>query len=117
MPVQWAMTQNNLGATRSRNQGTRTSGEDGTRLLAEAVTAYRAALEVHTREAMPVDWATTQNNLGNALQQPGHPHRRRGRHPPAGRGRRRLPRSARGPHPRGDAGELGHDAEEYRTDT
>ncbi|MEO8812605.1 MAG: hypothetical protein ABI376_06815, partial [Caulobacteraceae bacterium] len=29
--------------------------------------AYRAALEVRTRETMPADWAMTQNNLGNAL--------------------------------------------------
>ena len=35
---------------------------------AEAVAAFRAALEVRTREAMPADWATTQNNLGTALQ-------------------------------------------------
>ncbi len=34
----------------------------------EAVTAYRAALEVYTREQFPMDWAMTQNNLGNALQ-------------------------------------------------
>ena len=33
----------------------------------EAVTAYRAALEERTRERVPLDWATTQNNLGNAL--------------------------------------------------
>ena len=29
--------------------------------------AYRSALEVHTREQLPQDWATTQNNLGRAL--------------------------------------------------
>jgi hypothetical protein len=27
----------------------------------------RAALEERTRERVPLDWATTQNNLGNAL--------------------------------------------------
>ena len=31
------------------------------------MSAYRAALEVRTREALPLDWATTQNNLGAAL--------------------------------------------------
>jgi Tetratricopeptide repeat len=31
------------------------------------VTAYRAALEERTRERVPLQWATTQNNLGNAL--------------------------------------------------
>jgi tetratricopeptide (TPR) repeat protein len=35
--------------------------------LREAVDAYRAALEVYTRERVPLDWAKTQNNLGNAL--------------------------------------------------
>jgi len=32
------------------------------------VAAFEAALSVRTREAAPVDWAMTQNNLGNALQ-------------------------------------------------
>ena len=35
--------------------------------LEEAVAAYRAALEERTRERVPLDWATTQNNLGAAL--------------------------------------------------
>jgi tetratricopeptide (TPR) repeat protein len=51
-------------ATPSRNLGTRAGDTDA---LQDAVTAYRAALEVRTREASPMDWATTQNNLGNAL--------------------------------------------------
>ena len=29
--------------------------------------AYRAALEERRRDRVPLDWATTQNNLGNAL--------------------------------------------------
>src|SRR5438093_12079175 len=29
--------------------------------------AYRAALEVYTREQSPQDWAMTQNNLGNVF--------------------------------------------------
>ena len=33
--------------------------------------AYRAALEVRTRASLPQDWAMTQNNLGNALQEQG----------------------------------------------
>ena len=41
--------------------------ESGTKHLEEAETAYRAALEVQTREDTPYDWARTQNNLGNAL--------------------------------------------------
>ena len=33
--------------------------------------AYRAALEVYTREQLPQDWAMTQNNLGTALSDQG----------------------------------------------
>jgi tetratricopeptide (TPR) repeat protein len=36
--------------------------------LIEAVTVYREALKERTREKVPLAWATTQNNLGNALQ-------------------------------------------------
>ena len=50
-----------------QSKGIRTGGERGTQLLAEAVAAYRQALEVYTRETLPQQWAMTQNNLGNAL--------------------------------------------------
>ncbi|MBI1330928.1 MAG: tetratricopeptide repeat protein, partial [Alphaproteobacteria bacterium] len=40
---------------------------DSSFLLA-AVTAYREALKECTRERVPLPWATTQNNLGNALR-------------------------------------------------
>ena len=63
VPLDWAMTQNNLGNA-LRRLGER---ESGTARLEEAVTAYRAALEEMTRERVPLDWAMTQNNLGNAL--------------------------------------------------
>jgi tetratricopeptide (TPR) repeat protein len=36
-------------------------------VLGNAIAAYRAALEERTRERVPLDWATTQNNLGTAL--------------------------------------------------
>ena len=36
-------------------------------VLGEAVAAYRAALEEWTRDRAPLDWAMTQNSLGNAL--------------------------------------------------
>ena len=39
--------------------------------LQEAVTAYRDALKEYTRERVPLDWAATQNNLGNALSRLG----------------------------------------------
>src|SRR5262249_39012386 len=40
--------------------------ESGTQRLAEAVAAFRAALEEWTRARVPLDWAMTQNNLGVA---------------------------------------------------
>jgi hypothetical protein len=40
----------------------------GTARLEEAVAAFRAALEERTRDRVPLDWATTQNNLGHALR-------------------------------------------------
>jgi tetratricopeptide (TPR) repeat protein len=65
-PLNWAMTQNNLGSALAVQAG-RSEGADAVRLLGEAVAACRAALEVRTREQFPQDWAMTQNNLGNAL--------------------------------------------------
>ena len=44
--------------------------ESGTAQLEEAVAAYRLALEEWTRDRVPLDWAMTQNNLGNALACP-----------------------------------------------
>ena len=41
--------------------------EDGTGRLEEAVTAFRDALKEWTRKRVPLDWATAQMNLGNAL--------------------------------------------------
>ena len=61
------MTQNNLGDALWA-LGER---ESGTARLEEAVGAYRAALEERTRERVPLDWAVTQNNLGNALSRSG----------------------------------------------
>ena len=40
-------------------------------MLAGAAAAYRAALEVHTRAAHPVDWAMTQENLGLVFEDEG----------------------------------------------
>ncbi|MEM7723668.1 MAG: helix-turn-helix transcriptional regulator [Pseudomonadota bacterium] len=69
-PLIWAAGHNHI-AIALQNQGTRTAGPEGAKLLAQAVTAYRAALEVRTRADHPVDWAMTQNNLANALQHQG----------------------------------------------
>ncbi len=48
------------------DQGTRTGGEAGTRILAQAIDAYRAALTIRTREHLPQAWAQTHNNLAKA---------------------------------------------------
>ena len=63
VPLQWAVTQNNLGNA----LWTLGERESGTSRLEEAVAAYRAALEEWTRTRVPLQWAVTQNNLGNAL--------------------------------------------------
>ena len=41
--------------------------ETGTGSLEKAVAAYRDALKEQTRDRVPLDWAMTQNNLGNTL--------------------------------------------------
>jgi tetratricopeptide (TPR) repeat protein len=64
VPLDWAMTQNNLGNA-LETLGER---ESGTARLEEAVAAYSLALEETTRDRVPLDWAMTQNNLGNALE-------------------------------------------------
>jgi len=69
-PQLWADAQNSL-AVALANQGTRTDGPKGADLLAEAVTACRAVLDVYTQHDYPEQWATTLNNLGNALQEQG----------------------------------------------
>ncbi len=63
VPLDWAMTQNNLGNT-LRSLGER---ESGTARLEEAVAAYRKALRECTRERVALGWAMTQNHLGAAL--------------------------------------------------
>jgi tetratricopeptide (TPR) repeat protein len=69
VPLQWAMTQNNLGnvllSLCEREDG---ASDAGSGRLLEAIVAYRAALEVWTRERAPLQWAGAQNNLGNALR-------------------------------------------------
>ena len=53
MPLDWVMTQNNLGNA----LGTPGARESGTARLEEAVAAYRDALKERTRERVPLDWA------------------------------------------------------------
>lgn len=64
--------------------------------LEQAVATLRAALEEWTREGVPLDWATTQNNLGTALSTLGE--RESGNRSP-GAGGGRLSRRAGGLHP------------------
>jgi hypothetical protein len=45
----------------------RAERESGIGNLEQAVAAYREALKEMTRERAPLDWATTQMNLGTAL--------------------------------------------------
>jgi tetratricopeptide (TPR) repeat protein len=62
-PLEWGMTQSNLGLVLER-LGER---ESGTARLEEAVVAYRAALEELTRDHLSLDWERTQNHLASAL--------------------------------------------------
>jgi hypothetical protein len=59
VPMQWATTQNNLGAA-LQSLGDRDSD---TQRLEHAVVAYERALEERTQDRVPMQWATTQNNL------------------------------------------------------
>jgi tetratricopeptide (TPR) repeat protein len=63
VPLEWAMTQNNLGTALLR-LGER---ESGAARLEQAVAAFREALEKRTRDRVPLEWAMTQNNLDTAL--------------------------------------------------
>jgi len=51
------------------DQGRRREDESGNRLLAQAVDAYRSALQVYTKEAFPQAWSMTEDNLGNILNE------------------------------------------------
>jgi len=64
------MTQNNLGTTLSELAG-RKEGQVKQDLLDQAVRAFKLALDIRTRSALPQQWATTQHNLGAALIEQG----------------------------------------------
>ena len=60
-PIEWAKTQNNLGAAyTNRIRG------DKAQNLEVAIAACQQALLVQTQTDFPMDWAMTQNNLGIA---------------------------------------------------
>jgi tetratricopeptide (TPR) repeat protein len=64
VPLQWAMTQTNLGVV-LKTLGDLENG--GTARFEQAVAAHREALQVLTRERVPLVWAGTKTNLGLAL--------------------------------------------------
>ncbi len=64
------MTQLSLGAA-LRIRGEQSAGAASTEPLTQAEQAIRAALEVFTKEALPLEWARTQNTLGITLQTEG----------------------------------------------
>ena len=81
----------------------------GTERLEQAVSAYVEALKEYTRERVPLDWAMTQNNLGNALED------LRGAgigDGTSGAGGVGLCRGPQGVHPRARALGLGYDPEQ-----
>ena len=89
------MAQNNLGNA-LRAQASRTQRTEGTALLAQAVSAYRLALEVRTKKDLPQPWAETPRTTGAALwDQAGLTPWDRG-HGAAFPGRHRLPLGVRG---------------------
>ena len=112
LPLQWATTQNNLGAALG-DLGGRTEGPAGlhrTRLPQ----ACRDALEVRTRKDLPLQWAMTQNNLGSCAPQSRRAHRGSSRPSIPQRGRPSLSRCAGGQNPQGPAAPMGDDAEQSR---
>ena len=64
-PLQWAMTQNNLG------NALWVLGEkqNSSAMLHAAFQALRLALLEHTRESVPLRWAMTQTNMGLVLSE------------------------------------------------
>jgi tetratricopeptide (TPR) repeat protein len=70
MPRDWASAQSSIGNALVQ-QGVRTGGSEGSVLLAGAVIAYHAALEVYSKEHSPEDWGLTHNNLAGALMYQG----------------------------------------------
>lgn len=75
-PAIWATVQDNLGAA-LRMAAQYEAGEDWQAreipayvvdMLEKSIAAHEAALAVRSREQMPLDWATSQSNLGSAWQ-------------------------------------------------
>ena len=67
LPQDWAATQADLGNALVEEANNTDPFTASMPVIQEAVKAYRNALEVRTRAALPLDWARTQMGLGNAL--------------------------------------------------
>jgi tetratricopeptide (TPR) repeat protein len=67
-PAEFATVQNNLGNAYRMLRGSDTTpgGDEAAAAVEQAISAYRAALTVRTRDTDPYGWARTQNNLGSA---------------------------------------------------
>ena len=63
-PMQYAMTQNNLGIA----YATLAEVKDKDQNCQLALKAYQEALKVYTLDLFPMDYVATQNNLGNAYR-------------------------------------------------
>lgn len=69
-PETWAMIQMDLGMALYLAASVATSEgnpEEGDRLLVEAITAYRSAQEIFSKEASPVEWSSAQTYIAHAL--------------------------------------------------
>ena len=84
-PLEWARVQRSLGhallvngewadefggsvdTTTLKRGVIVTSDHSGDAYLRDAASTYREALKVYTKPACPIEWASTQNNLGTAL--------------------------------------------------
>ena len=64
--LEQALTANGIAVW--RDQDSICGGEQWPKAIAEAVTAYRQALQVRTPETLPLQWAQTQNNLARAYE-------------------------------------------------
>ena len=61
-PLDWALTQNNLGTAYMRLGEIEADGQ----IFRQAITSYKASLEIRDQEVNLVDWAKTQSNLASA---------------------------------------------------
>jgi tetratricopeptide (TPR) repeat protein len=67
-PFDWARTQNDLGVAYFALASFQEKTEGQPDLLGKAVDAFNEALKERTRERVPLQWAVTEGNLGDALK-------------------------------------------------